>query len=426
VGSTRPPRFARSAVAVTIAGLLLLTVAPGSVGRVGSVAAATLATTTDALNLRSGPSLGNAVILVMPAGAPVDVTGDPQHGFYPVTYVGTAGWASGDYLSFGTSGGGGGSATTTDALNLRAEPSLAATVLTVMPAGSTVTLTGGSSGDFLAVRYGSLDGWAARAYLSTGGGGGGGGGGGADGGSATVREDLNLRASPDLSAEVLFVMRGGVSVSLTGERSAGFAEVVYQGIRGWAYATYLDDDGGSGGSAPTGPVSNPNGYAPPTPGSGTAIVTESLNLRSSASTGSTVRAVMPAGATVTLTGSAQNGFYLVLYQGQRGWASSRYLLTGGRPADAYGYGQALIEGFIRDAAVRYGQDPAAMLRVARCESNLAANAVNPAGSYGIFQFVRSTWDSTPYADHDVFEAWANANAAAWMWSVGRRNEWVCQ
>jgi hypothetical protein len=37
-----------------------------------------------------------------------------------------------------------------------------------------------------------------------------------------------------------------------------------------------------------------------------------------------------------------------------------------------------------------------------------------------------TWATTPYADQDIFDATANANAAAWMWSVGRRNEWTCQ
>ena len=79
------------------------------------------------------------------------------------------------------------------------------------------------------------------------------------------------------------------------------------------------------------------------------------------------------------------------------------------------------------AADRYGQPREDMLRVARCESNLNPNAVNAAGSsYGLFQFIRSTWESTPYASYDIFDPWASANAAGWMWSVGRRNEWVCQ
>ena len=65
--------------------------------------------------------------------------------------------------------------------------------------------------------------------------------------------------------------------------------------------------------------------------------------------------------------------------------------------------------------------------MAKCESNLDPNAVNVAGSsYGLFQFIRSTWATTPYANEDIFDATASANAAGWMWSVGRRNEWVCQ
>jgi hypothetical protein len=68
-----------------------------------------------------------------------------------------------------------------------------------------------------------------------------------------------------------------------------------------------------------------------------------------------------------------------------------------------------------------------MLRVARCESNLVPSAVNQhGGSYGLFQFKPGTWLSTPYADYDIFDPRASANAAAWMWSVGRRREWVCQ
>ena len=31
-----------------------------------------------------------------------------------------------------------------------------------------------------------------------------------------------------------------------------------------------------------------------------------------------------------------------------------------------------------------------------------------------------------FADRDIFDPVANANAAAWMWQQGRRNEWACQ
>jgi uncharacterized protein YraI len=410
--------FRRALAAVALLAAFAMPFASNSLVGGSRAAAATVATTTDYLNLRSGPGLENPVLRVIPVGATVSVAGDPENGFYPVAYGGTNGWASGDYLTFG---GTSGSATTTDYLNLRAGPSLDEAVLTVMPPGSAVTLTGDASGDFVSVSYAGMDGWAARAYLDLDGDEG---GGGAVGGSAIVVEDLNLRDGPSLGATVLLVMPAGVEVGLTGEREAGFAEVVYGGVRGWAFSTYLDD-GDLGQVPPSAPPANPFGYAPPAPGSGTAIVTEDLNLRTAASTDADVRDVMPAGATVTLTGSFQGGYFLVLYGGERGWASSTYLLTGGRPADEYGYSVELIRGFIADAARRFGQDPDEMIRVADCESDLDPQAVNPAGSYGLFQFVRGTWESTPYADNDIFEAWANANAAAWMWANGRRHEWVC-
>jgi len=91
------------------------------------------------------------------------------------------------------------------------------------------------------------------------------------------------------------------------------------------------------------------------------------------------------------------------------------------------YSEREIERIITRAARKYGQSKKAMLRVARCESNLDPCAVNRAGPYyGLFQFLKSTFDSTPYRDKDIFDPKANAFAAAWMWKKGRRNEWTCQ
>jgi len=44
---------------------------------------------------------------------------------------------------------------------------------------------------------------------------------------------------------------------------------------------------------------------------------------------------------------------------------------------------------------------------------------------GLFQFLPGTWATTPWAGYSIYDPVANANAAAWMWSVGRRGEWVC-
>ncbi len=86
-----------------------------------------------------------------------------------------------------------------------------------------------------------------------------------------------------------------------------------------------------------------------------------------------------------------------------------------------------ILNFIDKAAKKYGQSYSAMVRVARCESVLDPCAVNKSGPYyGLFQFLKSTWKTTPYGDKSIWDPEAQALAAAWMWKQGRKKEWACQ
>lgn len=215
----------------------------------GETASATATTTSD-LNLRGGPSLSDDVLLVIPDGSTVTVTGAATDGFVPVSYQGTDGWVSADYLDHdqpatggdasggAASGGaptassGGDTATTAADLNLRADPSLDGDILDVMPAGATVSLTGQSQDGFLSVSYRGETGWAHASYLDT--------GSGPSGDTATASERLNLRAGPSLSDDVVQVMPAGKIVALTGDRANGFVSVNVGGIIGWVYAAYLD------------------------------------------------------------------------------------------------------------------------------------------------------------------------------------------
>ena len=128
----------------------------------------------------------------------------------------------------------------------------------------------------------------------------------------------------------------------------------------------------------------------------------------------------------------EGGFQRVTYKDEIGWIAGDYLETPADPEPDTGrhedeqYSRRQIVRIIYDAADRYDQSRSDMLRVAECESNLDPYAVNPSGSYGLFQFIRSTWESTPYGNKNIFDPVANANAAAWMWSEGRKSEWVCQ
>jgi hypothetical protein len=86
-----------------------------------------------------------------------------------------------------------------------------------------------------------------------------------------------------------------------------------------------------------------------------------------------------------------------------------------------------ILGFIAEAATEYGQSEQAMVRVARCESTLNPCARNGDGPYyGLFQYLKSTWRSTPYGDRDIYDPQAQALATGWMWQQGRKDEWVCK
>ena len=86
-----------------------------------------------------------------------------------------------------------------------------------------------------------------------------------------------------------------------------------------------------------------------------------------------------------------------------------------------------VLGFIAKAAKKYGQSRSAMERVARCESALDPCAVNRSGPYyGLYQFLKSTWKTTPYKDRSLWDPEAQALAAAWMWKQGRKNEWACK
>jgi uncharacterized protein YraI len=207
-------------------------------------------------------------------------------------------------------------ATATDDLNLRSGPTLSGTVLTVIPKGGTVTLTGGESNGFSPVSYNGVSGWAFTTYLAI------------DAppaspnGTAVVTEALNLRSGSDLSYRVLVVMPAGAVVTLTGQQANGFLSLTYGGYSGWAHRDYLRVE------AVPAPAPPPVPAPAPTP-TGTAVTTDALNLRGGAGTSFPVITVMPVGTRVVLTGQVANGFHAVSLDGRNGWAASEFLAVDG-------------------------------------------------------------------------------------------------
>lgn len=296
----------------------------------------------------------------------------------------------------------------TDSVNLRSGPGTKYRVLEIIPAGERLEITGSYSNGYYPVRYQGTKGWVHADYLVM----------PRPLGAAHTTDSVNLRTGPSTDRAVILVIPDGASLRITGSLRRSFYPVRYQGIKGWVHADFLAT--GSGGS------SAPSGEAVTRPRMlGRAHTMDSLNLRSGPGANQPVILVIPDNANLTITGSYRRGYYPVRYQGIKGWVSGDYLALGSAH-DSNWTRDELVE-LIFDAAAFFGQPGGDMLRVAQCESNLdPRNVTPPHSASGLFQFLPSTWKSTPYADRSVFDPEANAYATAWMWSMGRRNEWVCQ
>jgi hypothetical protein len=169
-------------------------------------------------------------------------------------------------------------------------------------------------------------------------------------------------------------------------------------------------------------------------------VTSPAELREEPKKNARIVVELAAGTIVERAGKKERRWVPVRHGGQSGWVADRLLERIGAPDSELDiepdgsetttnrtWSEADIIQIIRDAARAFNQPEEDLLRVGRCESHLDPRAKNPAGPYfGLFQFLESTWATTPFANRDIFDPVANANAAAWMWQQGRRNEWACQ
>jgi hypothetical protein len=210
--------------------------------------------------------------------------------------------------------------------------------------------------------------------------------------------DTLILAGPGGQYGILTTAPAGAAMSVDGDPVDGYYPVTYDGISGWTATGLLQvaDDGGNGGG-----------------GDGDGGGRKNHGVTNEVGNGGV--------ETVTADPIYSDG-------GASGDAASAEPITGGEygPGGA-SYSEDQIVDIIYEAADNYGQSRQDMLRVARCESGLNPNAVGGGGAYhGLFQFVPSTFAGTPYGEYDIYDPWANANAAGWMWSEGKKSSWVCQ
>jgi hypothetical protein len=81
---------------------------------------------------------------------------------------------------------------------------------------------------------------------------------------------------------------------------------------------------------------------------------------------------------------------------------------------------------IHRGALRWRVSYVMLRRKAWCESRMNPFAQNQSGAVGLFQFLPSTWASTPYAGRSIWSPKWAALGAGWMHAVGRGGEWSCR
>jgi len=120
---------------------------------------------------------------------------------------------------------------TGDSLNVRQSPNTSAKILTQLAKGVEVVIVD-ASGDWYKITYDGITGWVFGQYVSL-----------KDKQAATGTvnaEEVNVRAYPDLSAEVLTRLGKGASVKIFGRTEEWYKIEISEGKLGWIYRKYVD------------------------------------------------------------------------------------------------------------------------------------------------------------------------------------------
>ncbi|MEJ7840076.1 MAG: SH3 domain-containing protein, partial [Thermomicrobiales bacterium] len=125
-----------------------------------------------ALNLRSGPSVKDGILSVLPGGAAVELSGESSNGFAEVSTDAGSGWIAAEFLLSSPPAAEPeqmasetGTRFTDDALNLRSGPSLSDGVIDILPMGTQVELSGLANGEFVEITTNAGTGWVAGQFL---------------------------------------------------------------------------------------------------------------------------------------------------------------------------------------------------------------------------------------------------------------------
>ena len=205
---------------------------------------------------------------------------------------------------------------TASALNMRSQPSTAGDVVTCLPRGTVVAITGSTDG-WYQVGYKGQTGYMSKDYVSVAQSGTG------DFGTGTVTGSyVNVRSGPTTAYEAIGQASKGASYKVTGVNGA-FYQIDYNGRTAYIYSAYMSLGGGTAQSA------TPNTES----ASGIGVITgDWVNMRSGPGTGYAVVGTYNNGTKMTITGQSGD-WYKVSVNGQTGYVYKQYLSQSGVTAE---------------------------------------------------------------------------------------------
>ena len=227
-------RFLKTAV---VSALFALTLAVSA-----SAASAGGATTTTAVNFRTGAGTNYGIISTLPAGTHVVVSTRSSGGWATVVYNGTVGYISSDYLkranemdaSFGTGTING------SYVRMRSGASTSSSILGTYNSGTTMTITG-VNGAWYKVSYNGTTGYVHSDYVSLSGVTNGGSSTGSSNGSVKG-SDVRMRSGPSTNYSILGTYQNGTPLTITGTEN-GWTKVTIGGVSGYIRSDYVSGGG---------------------------------------------------------------------------------------------------------------------------------------------------------------------------------------
>ncbi len=407
-------------------------------------------TATTGVNLRSGPGLGYRVVGGLATGQRITALGDSEDGWTPVDLYGNRVFVASRYVSGDTtyeapnvSQGSGGTARTTVNLNVRTGPSTSYPVVTTLGKGTTVTLTGRTSGGWSEISRGGSNYWVSSVYLdqdSSSGGSSSSDGESSDSsdtsGTAYTTTRLNVRTGPSTDYAIVTTLDKGAAVSTTGTTQDGWTQITYNGSTRWVASRYLTGTTGDSASGPQAPA--------PVESSGTMYATTSVNVRTGPSTNYSIVTTLERGQQIGVTGETSNGWTEVVWQGAKRWVSSQYLSwdqpavpSGGEQAGDSGYLASTMSGSVGLTT----SDPGIVDVVNAIESRWPqvgpyyGKRVDPGSDHDTGHAVDAmipNWSGSGKQTGDEIAAYLQANASEYnikyiiwrqhIWSVARSSE----